>query len=468
MIAQKGDRARRVAEAKALYKASLAESGNCGEAALRALSFAVGYEINEGLRRVGSIQAYGSYVGNRCAVIQAALLLCSLLYGRTAGNGNRIPVRELAAKLQADFQDRLGHCHCSALNPGFSEGGRCPEDLSGAALTVATELLFDAPSVVEEKMNALKTKFKVDPCLAEYADHFMTGADWAFVDAADADGRIDASIFKSPAVAQAFRRGVIDKIADANGAVTGYRLGNFHRRIDCFLRGERAAWQALPDAVKDAVAEYEQDIRRWVLPFRKQGRNMAVVNALPLERALEEIEKAEGTFFIQECDCRLYRENNGAHPLNTCLHFPASLRNTNADRGYARTITRAEAVAILKSADEAGLVHNFEGDAFCNCCGCCCWALRGIDAYREEGLDVFAEYVDAPYAAQVDDACVGCGLCVKRCPVQALSVREKKAEADAKRCIGCGVCRVVCKRAAIVMRRRDGREEGCREVQGAV
>jgi uncharacterized Fe-S center protein len=141
--------------------------------------------------------------------------------------------------------------------------------------------------------------------------------------------------------------------------------------------------------------------------------------------------------------------------MDTCLHFPASLLNTNADRGHARRVSRSEAIDILKRADEAGLVHNFEGDAFCNCCGCCCWAIRGIGAYRAEGLDASAEYVSAPYVAAVEGGCVGCGACVGRCPVHALSVSEKTAYVDEGLCIGCGVCRVACGRKALGMRRRQ-------------
>ncbi|MDR2132085.1 MAG: 4Fe-4S binding protein [Clostridiales Family XIII bacterium] len=461
-----GGGTRTVARAIELYDASLAETGNCGEAALRALAFVAGRGLNEGLLRIGAVHACGSHVGNRCAVIQAALVLCSLEYGRMEGDGNRIPTGELAAKLQENFRDRLGHCHCNALNP--QGGDRCPKGVSDAALSVAAELLLEAPELVEAKMDELKGKFKVDESLWAFADHFMTGADWAFVNAAGDDGRIDVSKFKTPAVSLAFRHGVIDKVGDAEGGVEGYRLGTFHRRIDCFMRGERVRWRALPDEVKQAVLCYEQDIRRWVLPRRKAGHNMSVVNALPIEQALQEIEKAKGNFFLQECDCRIYRENPGGHPTDVCLHFPASLLNTNADRGHARLLTREEAIEVMRRSDAAGLVHNFEGDAFCNCCGCCCWAIRGIEAYRAEGLDAAAEYVNAPYVATVEETCIGCGVCVKRCPTGALSVSGKAAHVDAERCIGCGVCRAVCGKSALAMRRRDGyaggSEDACRAV----
>jgi len=50
------------------------------------------------------------------------------------------------------------------------------------------------------------------------------------------------------------------------------------------------------------------------------------------------------------------------------------------------------------------------------------------------------------YAAVDRAACEGCGACVKRCQVGAVSVSQKKQPAvvDRDRCIGCGVCVLAC------------------------
>lgn len=53
-------------------------------------------------------------------------------------------------------------------------------------------------------------------------------------------------------------------------------------------------------------------------------------------------------------------------------------------------------------------------------------------------------------AVNIDkDTCVGCGLCVKTCPVDALSMVEKKAVVDAEECIDCGACVDACPVEAI-------------------
>lgn len=50
-----------------------------------------------------------------------------------------------------------------------------------------------------------------------------------------------------------------------------------------------------------------------------------------------------------------------------------------------------------------------------------------------------------------DEKCIGCGLCVPYCPMEAISLQEKKAGIDRDSCVECGVCyRVgVCPKDAI-------------------
>ena len=47
--------------------------------------------------------------------------------------------------------------------------------------------------------------------------------------------------------------------------------------------------------------------------------------------------------------------------------------------------------------------------------------------------------------------CGGCGQCVDNCPVEAISIVDKKAHVDADQCIGCGCCQRVCPNEVIYM-----------------
>jgi heterodisulfide reductase subunit A-like polyferredoxin len=53
-------------------------------------------------------------------------------------------------------------------------------------------------------------------------------------------------------------------------------------------------------------------------------------------------------------------------------------------------------------------------------------------------------------AATVDkNKCVGCGECVSACPLDAIAVKDEKAEIDAGTCAECGACIDACPSSAI-------------------
>ena len=89
----------------------------------------------------------------------------------------------------------------------------------------------------------------------------------------------------------------------------------------------------------------------------------------------------------------------------------------------------------------------------CHCCSCCCGLLAGINK-----LDIPNAVAPYGFLPQVEmEACVGCGLCAERCPVNAIALEdlENKPIINADRCLGCGVCASGCPTEAITMVRRE-------------
>lgn len=53
------------------------------------------------------------------------------------------------------------------------------------------------------------------------------------------------------------------------------------------------------------------------------------------------------------------------------------------------------------------------------------------------------------------DKCIGCGFCVRDCPVEAVRLRKKKAVINRDKCTSCGVCFRVCENDAVIFERPD-------------
>ncbi len=55
------------------------------------------------------------------------------------------------------------------------------------------------------------------------------------------------------------------------------------------------------------------------------------------------------------------------------------------------------------------------------------------------------------------EACNGCGICVKVCPHRVLAMLDRKAVLDAEqRCIECAACQLNCREDAIVVTKGTG------------
>ena len=167
------------------------------------------------------------------------------------------------------------------------------------------------------------------------------------------------------------------------------------------------------------------------------------------------IDEADGKIGVAECICRKGKDLLGAPCAKTerrevCLGF-RDYFDTYKREGWFREISKQEALEILAESEKEGLVLQATNEkypqAVCACCGCCCGILNTL-----KNVPNRADFVAANYRARVDDdKCVGCGLCVDRCHMAAISIADKKAVIDPKRCIGCGACVSACSTGALFM-----------------
>lgn len=170
---------------------------------------------------------------------------------------------------------------------------------------------------------------------------------------------------------------------------------------------------------------------------------------------------------VGNCFCRHYHQLLGDEckihaPLETCFTFGKSARHV-VQQGFARKITKEEAIKILRETEEVGLIHkafhngsdiNREENSICNCCKDCC------DTFNLWRMGATPMVNSTNYLSIIDqDLCSGCGTCVDRCPVDAIILNDdNKAERNADYCIGCGICAHFCPESAISL------QEGMRTV----
>jgi electron transport complex protein RnfB len=174
------------------------------------------------------------------------------------------------------------------------------------------------------------------------------------------------------------------------------------------------------------------------------------------DRLLPYIEKARHIGLVT-CHCRHMYELLGDpcdKPKDVCLAVgPGALYMS--EYGLGKLISKEEAYAVLKRAEEAGLVHVVSNtgkylDFICNCCACHCENLKSLKRSIDAGLAALSSFISAVDAG----LCTGCGDCSLRCPMEAVVIKDDLAAVDNKRCIGCGLCVSACPTGAIILHPR--------------
>ena len=179
----------------------------------------------------------------------------------------------------------------------------------------------------------------------------------------------------------------------------------------------------------------------------------------PFESAASLIAGAQ-SWGVIDCICRTQKALIGQaceHPRDNCMVL-SKQPGAFQDSTMIRPLTQEGALAVLKQAARAGLVHsvsNSQGDLgyICNCCTCSCGILRGM-----ADLGIANVVARSAFVNQVDETlCQACGDCLEACMFSALSLAEI-AQVDRLRCVGCGVCVLVCPEDALALVRRPEEE----------
>ena len=222
------------------------------------------------------------------------------------------------------------------------------------------------------------------------------------------------------------------------------------------------------------VFEHQPPVDRTV-PVRttEDGQTIKIDKSIQAEDAVlpaqtvEEIINKFDDIAVGHCFCRNYNKALGHEcelhaPSEVCFTFGKSARHTIA-QGFARAVSKEEALNIMRQTEEAGLVHkafhngsniNKEENSICNCCKDCCDTFT---LWRHGAVPMINS---TNYLSIIDrDACTGCGICVERCPVDAISLDSDGLAVRVEAyCIGCGICARFCPAGAISL------QEGMRRV----
>ncbi|MGM9548439.1 MAG: FAD-dependent oxidoreductase [Faecousia sp.] len=186
-----------------------------------------------------------------------------------------------------------------------------------------------------------------------------------------------------------------------------------------------------------------------VTPMVPPGGAGIGMHVIPVEKAIETentsigiehishwLDKYDGKYAASPCSCRksriTYDEGCADDPEGWCIAV-GDMADYVVETGKGgRYITREEALAIFKQAEDNGFVHqitNIDGEnkifAICNCNVNVCYALRTSQLFNTPNLSRSA------YVARVNKAdCVACGKCVESCPAGAVKLGQKLCTKD--------------------------------------
>jgi H+/Na+-translocating ferredoxin:NAD+ oxidoreductase subunit B len=198
------------------------------------------------------------------------------------------------------------------------------------------------------------------------------------------------------------------------------------------------------------------------LRFIPVGKSISAENRVSTyDQVTDLINGSKGPFAILECFCRKMADMKGQPCKKTsrrevCLAIGDNARNSIAN-GNGRGISREEALEITRMNEADGLVFETSNtqniEVICSCCGCCCGPLAA-----QKMLPKPLDFAASNYQVWSDaTTCSGCGTCVERCQVNAVTIDDgtHTAVVNLDRCLGCGNCVVTCPTGAMKLMKKQ-------------
>ena len=186
-----------------------------------------------------------------------------------------------------------------------------------------------------------------------------------------------------------------------------------------------------------------------ITPFVPEGGAGIGMHVIPVEKAIEMenesvdlehishwLNKYEGKYAASPCSCRRSRLTHGEgcadDPEGWCIAVGDMADYVVETQKDGRYSDKAEALEILKAAEDNGFVHqitNIDGAnkifAICNCNVNVCYALRTSQLFNTPNMSRSA------YIAKVEKSnCVACGKCVEFCPAGAVKLGQKLCDKE--------------------------------------
>ncbi|MCP4761291.1 MAG: hypothetical protein GY870_05885 [archaeon] len=185
---------------------------------------------------------------------------------------------------------------------------------------------------------------------------------------------------------------------------------------------------------------------------------------LPFE-VLEKTLSPKKKYVVLDCCCRTAAELAGNPCKATTEPFcvgVGTLATEALNYGIGRQVSLDELMELMRKAEKAGLVHettnlNKSTMLLCNCCTCCCGFLKSVK-YTQNVSSVAISNFDPIIS---EEKCDLCQICIKKCPMEAITLNENKLEIKRNICLGCGVCASNCPLEAINLKKvRENKPKG--------